>query len=145
MTAIVSISCMLFGVWLCYKAVISYYEMQNKEKYGTRTMAEIIDVIKEENHDAEMGTYYSYWPIYEYTDIYGSLIQHRPSSTTGLEEYRVGDKVEIAYLPDEEGDILVLNQKGKWKDVLGYVTSGVFTFLIGLGVFMHNGLHKFFI
>jgi|GEM_PF-5015871 len=118
--------------------------MKRKERHGTRTTAEIIEVIKEESRDTEMGTSYSYWPIYKYTDIYGSVIQHRPSSITGLEKYNVGDKVEIAYLPDERGDILVLNQKGRWKDIFGYLVSGVFSFLIGLGMFIHNGLHKEF-
>lgn len=134
---------MLFGLWLCYKGVMSYNDMKNKEQYGSRTTAKIIEVIKEESYDAETGSSYSCWPIYEYTDIYGTVHQHRPSSTTGLEEYVEGNIVEIAYYPDEE-DILVLNKKGKWKDVFGFILSGVFSFFIGLGVFMHNGLHKDF-
>lgn len=145
MGAVVSILCMVLGIWCCYQGVMSYFNMKSLEKEGTKTTAEIIEVIKEESFDAEMGSHYSYWPIYEFTDIYGVIRQHRPSSTTGLEQYEVGDVVNIAYDPDNlEEDILILNTKGKYKDLVGYTVSGIFSFLIGLGVLIENEFYKIF-
>jgi hypothetical protein len=52
------------------------------------------------------------------------------------------DIVDIANLPYEyQAEILVLTSNGKWKDALGFLVNGLFTFFNGLGVFIHNDCH----
>lgn len=145
MTALVSILFIVMGLKLFYKGIVTYFEIRSLQRDGTHTMATVVEVIKEENMGKNMGTVsYSHWPIYEYEDIYGNQIRYRPSSISFLEKYKVGDKVQILYHPnDGKDEVLVLTKVGFFKDILGYAIVGTASFVGGFWIFIHNDFHNY--
>lgn len=103
---------------------------------GEFTRAFIIEVIKKEDYDPEYGKSINYWPVYEFLDMYGAVHRQKPSSTTSMEMYKIGDVVEIAYYLESDHEILILTNVGMWKDIISYILSEVFSFCIGLAVLL---------
>jgi len=127
---------MCLGLFLIYKGILSYFKMKAIKMRGEFTRAFIIEVIKKEDYNPEYGKSISYWPVYEFLDMYGAVHRQKPSSTTSMEMYKIGDVVENAYYLESDHEILILTNVGMWKDIISYILSEVFSFCIGLAVLL---------
>ncbi|MFT6334304.1 MAG: hypothetical protein ACJATI_001041 [Halioglobus sp.] len=142
MSFIFALFCLSLGFSFIRSAIVDYRKSSSVVKEGNRTIAIIVEVIREESEDNDGKTSVSYWPIYEFENIYSQVVSYRPSSTTDLVDYNVGDKVAVAYLPDEEDQVVILTNNGKYADVWWMTIGGIIFIGCGLGIISTTSWYK---
>ena len=139
MSLAVSILCSLFGIGLMVKAILDYRVSSAIVDDGVYTTATIIEVRVTEQFKSYNRDEKSHTPVYEYYNTKQERKTYVPSTTSGLKDYVIGDTVEIAYLPDSEDQVVILDRFGKYGGLWGMTLFGFLFFVAGIVVLTTTG------
>ncbi len=124
---------LLIGLFALGYAAYSFYDTRSFLTRAQKVEAEVVKVDLKITEHKESATKKVYHPYFRFKTFTGESITFRsPHGTNELPAYKVGDKVELLYLPEKPQDARVNNTFGLWGwTIISGVTGLVLTIVAG--------------
>ena len=109
----------LFGIGFLGFGIFQFFKTRKLVKEGITVSAKITDVIQKESQsqdeDGYTSTSYSYYPVYEFTDIKGEKYTVESKNGFALKnKFKVGDSVDVIYLEAKPLDATIKKGGNLW-------------------------------